>query len=130
MKQRITAEDLQQLTDAQKQKLREWWKPEMGDMCINGNIIILFKHGCSYFGVNIAWNNDYNYNYPSLEMVKKYCLPLLSIGQMIELLLERYGNSQCDICCQNTLSYVNNGNSLMHNRELCDALWEAVKQIL
>lgn len=122
MKQRITVEQLQELTDEQQQKLRDWWKPETGDVCINGNTIILFEHGCSYFGVNISWNTDYNYNYPSLETVKEHCIPLLSIGQMIEL-LEHCHISQYDF--ENILNAWVVGQNL-----LCDSLWDEVKQIL
>ncbi len=31
MKQRIAVEQLNELTDEQKKRLREWWKPEDGD---------------------------------------------------------------------------------------------------
>jgi hypothetical protein len=35
MKQHISAEDLQELTQEQKDRLREWWKPEIGDMYVD-----------------------------------------------------------------------------------------------
>jgi ATP-dependent helicase/DNAse subunit B len=47
MKQRITVEDLQQLTDEQKEKLQEWWEPKVWDICS------IFKKTESLYGQNL-----------------------------------------------------------------------------
>lgn len=70
MKQRITFEQLQDLTESQKSRLRDWWLPTQGDFFHTGN-------GCR------------------IEVVSQYLqpddddLPILSIGQMIQLLHEK-----------------------------------------
>ena len=111
MKQRITPADLEVLTDTQKQRLRELWEPQVGDFIITtGNVWI------TYIIVNAS-------NMSSLAFInsgigvfgnsKDNCLPLLSIGQMIEIV----GNGFFD--ANNIDIY-----------ELCDALWQAVKELL
>jgi hypothetical protein len=41
MKRRITPEQLAELTEEQKDRLREWWKPEVGDFYYNRVIGLL-----------------------------------------------------------------------------------------
>lgn len=126
MKQRITPEQLNELTEAQKQALRDWWKPEWGDtyflVSASGNII-----DCEY--INISRNENFLND-------KEHKYPALSIGQMIELLIEmwpkRYG-TYFDGADRLPTDYEgvykwDVGN--IKHRELCDALFEAVKQVL
>jgi len=113
MKRRITVEQLQELTEEQQQRLREWWKPEHGDWYLQ------------------YWIDDE----PSLLIYDSHTylddmfLPLLDIGQMIELL----NNYDCDTEMQSAgnMWYVMVGGHInTQAEELCDALWQAVKQIL
>ncbi len=125
MKQRITPEDLSQLSDEQKRKLRDWWKPKLGDMCVQfsefgttkiileGNLVRVREDG------EIFGKCGHQYENP---------LPLLSIGQMIELLGEEwqrkiYCSSMHDCGVYKNINY-------WKDDELVNALWEAVKQIL
>lgn len=122
MKQRITAEDLQQLTDEQKQRLRIWWKPHAFDIFydsgekkrrvlldaeMRGGSMVLFYGDRRVDYVIYHIDGDLNRN----------LLPLLNIGQMIELLHDRGGMKPFDL-----YDYVAD--------DICDALWEAVKEVL
>jgi hypothetical protein len=114
MKQRITVEQLNELTDDQKKRLREWWKPWPADVVLYGEKedLIIYNH------------NTRSHLYEQDWLIEKdHLLPLLSIGQMIELTEST-----------NIIKY-NGGWSLEEDAisfhtELCDALWEAVKQML
>jgi hypothetical protein len=77
-KRRVTVEQLDELTDEQKQKLREWWRPEVGDY---------YNCECgvkSRADINTAVVDFYEHASPHDE---DCCLPLLDIGQMIQLLI-------------------------------------------
>ncbi|MFB0847322.1 hypothetical protein [Paenibacillus oleatilyticus] len=106
MKQRITIEQLNELTDEQKERLQEWWSlsRQPGDIHINsaGYVDIINKYG---------------------DKPLDNTIPLLSIGQMIELTSET------------TMIKFNGGwgigeDAIKYHDELCDALWEAVKEVL
>jgi hypothetical protein len=127
MKRRITIQDLQQLTPEQQQKLREWWKPEDLDIAVD--------LWCDLMVFPIKSEDSKIYEWPHRESEingQKYklcetelagCLPLLNIGQMIELLGDDWyysffgTNTWVDGACLN----------VRYEGELCDALWEAVK---
>ena len=136
MKRRITVEQLMELTEEQKQRLREWWNPEEGDyvqhnkygvetICLPGP----FDEECP----NVYFTTDYR-----IHAFKEECLPLLDIGQMIELLEEKkMVTESLDIKAPkgliNTYSvWYGNGDfpKKYESKELCDALWQAVKQVL
>jgi hypothetical protein len=85
--QHITPEMLQELTDEQKERLREWWEPKDGDLVQS----VKYPDGRSLLLGAIL---D--------EKTKDKYLPLLSIGQCIELLGEKrkeisigYNDSGC-----------------------------------
>ncbi len=107
MKQRISAEDLAELSPEQQERLREWWEPQIGDMSLS-------KQGIPKVYVGDITQKERN-------------TPLLSIGQCIELLDYL---KQCLVIrkkrgiwnCEETW-----GNSKV---ELIDALWQAVKEVL
>jgi hypothetical protein len=123
MKQRITIEQLNELTDEQKKRLREWWKPQEGDFIISdkdSRIRIIGKPN----------NNSATQFFPRALngyecdiIILKTCLPLLSIGQMIEL------TESTNIIKYNG-GWALDDDAVEFHDELCDALWEAVKQIL
>jgi len=113
MKQRITVEQLNELSDAQKQRLRELWEPQDGDFIYSA------KHGHTEF-LEVApmrGHGDYLKN-------RDKSLPLLSIGQMIEILVK-----DDDFFNINQM-YDSWRIDKIYNKELCDALWQAVKEIL
>jgi len=117
MKKRITVEQLQELEPKQQQKLREWWKPEIGDEFTG-----ITKHGTQR-RLDIVGDIDdcelSSYDDCSWTYKQKDCLPLLDIEQMIELLEDSIEdkNHYCEIrWCK--------------YEELCDILWEKVKDFL
>lgn len=116
MRQRITVEQLNELIDEQKQKLREWWdkvEPQKYDVFYGfGEVGVI---DCVCEGQKDA---------PAVIMVCGYAascttgtlLPLLSIGQMIEIIgMDRIPYEIWESCT---------------NEELCDALFDAVKAVL
>jgi hypothetical protein len=141
MKQRITIEQLQELTEKQKKRLSEMWKPQEGD-CIyihsgveygdgyggikTKSVFDCKREACvSYIGnVEIGEGKTYKKcilepefgsdNY--FEISFENCLPLLSVGQLIELLSPVNGDRLGKIYEQ------------VDTEKLCDALWEAVIQ--
>ena len=136
MKQRLEPKDLGELTEQQKVRLRELWKPQLGDAVLiprgikygNGygkwHEDIWDKDVVYFIGDIIADNISSVNNEPCLnlaeyssdnyfEIMVKDCLPLLNIGQMIEVVDNGYFNAN-DI----------------EIYELCDALWQAVKELL
>lgn len=126
MKQHITVEDLQQLTEEQKQRLREWWNPQLGDLVYDGGKIQTLHVDLDtdwfiYSGYENAihskdWNDDFNTPHIANE-VKAGCLPLLSIGQMMQLIRD---HKEYDVHL----------NSLLWISEPAGALWYEVKKIL
>ncbi|MDD5064960.1 MAG: hypothetical protein PHQ35_09435 [Phycisphaerae bacterium] len=152
IKKRITTEQLQELTPKQQQTLRELWKPVEYDVCYGKE----FEHtkDCNVFTVNYFIDDKDSVFYGDICTKEteegcpdengcgggaihcscnyKLSLPLLSIGQMIELLgeyrfnLTRYG----DLIWRFTLSEEKDFYGEGHTYELIDILWEAVKQIL
>ena len=130
MKQHITVEQLMELTEEQQQRLRELWKREFGDVFY----ITDYKDNkeVQMQVMDRVWQlivKDY----------RKEFLPLLSIGQMIELLdnktnelrkkdypTEQDDKTDNDIAI--TLSDIY--KTLREGNDLCDVLWQAVKQVL
>jgi hypothetical protein len=84
MKRRIAVEELNELTNEQKQKLRELWQPDMGDVCIRTD---KYADG-EEFAIK-----EYE---PVWKEHKFKHLPLLDISQMLELLHENgYVRYEC-----------------------------------
>ena len=100
MKQHITVEQLNQLSEKGKEKLREWWEKDIVEV-------------------------DESKKQPEMICFGYKDLPLLSIGQMIEFLIEN-----------NKLEGEEYGRPALptynHDWEkyICDDLWEAVKEAL
>jgi len=113
MKRRITAEELNELTPEQKEHLREWWKPITGDKCTD-------KKGYEFLITGVD-GNEYLYCGDRVEFAASWeCLPLLDIGQLIELLRQKDFNRIV------TLDY----EGAIQEIDLCDVLWNAVKAII
>jgi hypothetical protein len=107
MKQKITVEQLQELTEEQKKRLREWWKLQPGDIMFD------IKMGCLETLVGGS-NGKAIIEHIEGESKARF-LPLLSIGQMIELL-------------QNSYKKVRWPDT--KDKNLCNSLWSAVKEVL
>ena len=131
MKQRIEVSQLQDLSPEQQDKLREWWKVEIGDCA-------LIRDG--YLGNGLSCLIDgYSEEYDSVHFIshdgfgshpKEVYNPLLSIGQLIELLMDKKAYhlwlSQGE--------YYNFGHNVIMDwdskTELIDCLFQAAKEIL
>lgn len=145
MKRRITIDQLNQLTCEQKVKLREWWMPKIGDAIILDSsdldiedIDIVINIYSKIKGIRDTEDLITSYSYDADDYYsKKYCLPILDIGQMIELLKQYwehviiefkddyYGNFYWDLTLHERLFCKH-----IEKFELVDALWEAVKEAL
>jgi hypothetical protein len=116
MKQRVTFEDLSELTEEQKAKIKKWWEPELGDMFTE------FVDVAGLRGSNDFVISDLESFVDSAERKNKNLVPLLSIGQMIDYLNtndirpDRAESNQWWI-------------DRWHKRDLCNQLWEMVKLI-
>lgn len=131
MKQHITSQDLEQLSDKGKEKLREWWKPKEGDW-------ICFTTGTKHIKHTVEINScdsEWGYVIEPGDKPQKNQLPLLSIGQMIEFLDEHNTDRAFDALCFDRGEYEwhvyhlekpNNHRSV----ELCNALWSACVEVL
>jgi len=146
MKQYITPKQLNELSERGKERLRKWWKPKAGDRYLGGVDVACYKADFSVVETDTCWRTK--------EQYKKYLrdlkgnLPLLSIGQMIEFLngkeFEGFkfncilkedgwavgtyheGSGWGDGDWVGSWVY-KNGN---HIKKLCDALFEATKEVL
>lgn len=145
MKQRITVEQLNELTEEQKARLREWWQPEKFDLALanylgKSNVIALEKiYGEKWIDIEKA-QDDFGEEYAKKDMT-----PLLSIGQCIALLNDKkafvsnamlttppvatWGTvwHEDTFTCQ---GYVAIDWKPEEIPELIDAFWEAVKAVL
>lgn len=101
MKQHITEEQLNELSEKGKERLRKWWKPKEYDLYMN-------EEG----EVSSVWCCE--------DDVTSTDMPLLSIGQMIEFLNE-YGEIYLG-----TVKII----TWEPTQELFDVLWQSVKEVL
>jgi hypothetical protein len=118
MKKYITPDQIRELNDKEQQLLKDWWKPEPGDMAlllggIADHIAPLYESGEGY------WNDLCESDFSLEDKV-----PLLSIGQMIEFLKPHL---KMTIEHEVDMWFV---DDYYNGRELCDALWDAVKKLL
>lgn len=131
MKQNITIEQLNELGEKGKERLREWWKPKEFDLYIS-------RYGYEVNGWEV--DNDGCVSFDEENKLDKVndgdskwekCYPLLSIGQMVEFLDENKIMLQFD----NYGRKYENEKDVKHfhigfNEQLCDNLWLAVKEVL
>ncbi len=117
MKQHITVDQLNELSEEHRESIRELWKPMVGDV---------------YFNFSSLHTDAVN----NRTTIKPSYLPLLSIGQMIEYLDEHYSlleivkgqlSNSWHIQDRSLPSIV---NLPKFEEELCDRLWSAVKEVL
>jgi len=121
MKQRIDVSQLQELNPEQQERLRQWWEPEFGD------VFIIPENGEEIHAVDRSWlliiRNDPRF------------LPLLSVGQCIELLVDKnefkgFHKSQTDGRFKVYGEDHKHSMTIYDSSELIDALFEDVKSIL
>lgn len=130
MKQHISAEQLQELTQEQKERLREWWKEHQSYYDV-GVYYIDGRQVCQSVG-------EKTYNDTLISIKTEGAIPLLSIGQMIELLQEKVGHFGIHNMFAEIKDVSGPGWSIhkpkcfdIRANELCDALWHAViKEVL
>ena len=140
MKRKITSEQLNELTDEQKQKLKKWWKPKYGDFAMDfRGIEIIMKPFIANFYFDL-------YGKEGVQKFTDTVLPLLSVSQMIELFESKdyFFSISKEIACDD-LGCLNwgwlieiNTKESPHQIEymefstdgLADCLWKAVKTIL
>lgn len=142
MKQHITAEDLQSLTDEQKERLREWWGPKDGDWFYGthgGGRNYSYCGPEQYVWVLSPYEVDGGVYGASLSESPpdEGALPLLSIGQCIELLgkievrglmaVRRSTNMKWYYMAEFPLENIERFRDFP---ELADALWQAIKEAL
>lgn len=134
MKQHITVGQLNELSDQRKEKLREWWNPTDTDLYFDTDI---HQWGCDYDGVlKFDYVNKKVMGNPDDGWDAVY--PALSIGQMIEFLHDN--DPETLVPLFNKLAYtIDDPNDdltfdteidILDVDKLCDALWEAVKEVL
>lgn len=99
MKQHITIEQYNELSDGEKNLLSYW--------------VVDHPNGCCAPHITEIYDGD----------------ALLNIGQMIEFLDERYENFDLATGGSGWMVYYKKG-VYETQEELCDALWEAVKEVL
>jgi len=136
MKQRISSDQLNKLAPEQQGKLRSLWQPQQGDhFLILGEYEGIVK-GCSRYDKIEDYVNPTRDDYIEYDEWKKSdCLPLLSIGQCIEIIKERKRSFVIDIFANSTSLYEThrdqeNDISISTDKELINALWDAIKSIL
>jgi hypothetical protein len=133
MKQHITKDDLNKLSDEHKERLREWWNPQKWDIAVWGESEFPVSKLEADRIVDAVEENSYVVNeyghddsYPLNQ-----CIPLLSIGQMIQFIEENKPLLKGISKNRFNQWFVNIENGMLgYKDELCDALWEATKQLL
>lgn len=136
MKQRINQPQLSKLSQEVRDTLRSWWKPQVGDWIIDGDD---FSFLVGFVGSDEEYMNDGNTEDP-LEASKVNSLPLLSIDQMFQFLLE-HQNPKYDFEIKKLVNgigelwqvfyqYTDETGIIETEVELCDALWKIVETIL
>lgn len=125
MKQHITIEQLHEMTDDQKEYLRKWWYPRQYDVVLD----VQHDHQFSIYYQDGTIGDSYH------DYMKDDCLPLLSIGQMIEFIstaskpkiteayaLPDYPDGRWSVFVFSVGTF--------YDEELCDALWKGVRGVL
>lgn len=118
MKQQITTKQIEELSE--DGKLRLWEKYGKGVLALN------WENGCQ-------WNKAIG-----KYLVETRYLPYLSIGQMIEFLDKHYKSNWSVgdyheggyAFIQGEAEIIEDMNVAWVKPELCDALWESVKEVL
>ena len=132
MKQVITIEQLEELTLQQKDILRKWWNPEIHTFFVVNNTIYPCEDG-EWFGKDEVANGGCIFK-------KDKCLPLLSIGQCLEILEQNFAcvsiciipqvkNKFCLHLWKDESDFEDEPLIIYRENDI-DALWEGVKLVL
>lgn len=128
MKQHLSVEQVTSLSPEAQQRLREWWKPQVGDIVISKKDNRPRILGQTYMplGEFALQFHPYCADTLACDLAKLAdCLPLLSIGQCLQLLLELDGKRALDVEWWTPLRvWLVKGEC---SDELIDALFAAVK---
>lgn len=132
MEQRISVAQSNELNDGQKERLREWWEPAGDDVFwVDGEGLVIRHDAYQEFGQLVPQF------YVNGRMIPKTkCLPLLSIGQCIELIASKtneMGLQFYNTTCDWHVWLGNYGGRMKRDwleDELITTLWQAVKTIL
>lgn len=141
MKQYITVEQLLEMSEEQQARLREWWEPKDADWFYGTHGGRRGTHFKKEVWILSPYTVDSGIYGASLEESPpdEDALPLLSIGQMIELLKSKtpdFDIHRIDIPCgmpdRNYMIVLKGhyNNLVFDANELADALWRAVKYII
>jgi len=131
MKERITLEQFKELTIDQAIKLKKLWQPKMYDV-----IMVSDKT----YAVNDFHFKTVTILEENCGFLKEFCMPLLSIGQCLEILEQNF--SCVSICIipevkekfclhlwKNESDYETEPLMIYSENDI-DALWEGVKLVL
>jgi len=141
MKQRITIAQLRELSPAAMERLRAWWKPQESDLFYDprntgtygereGTCGVIFSYDTPPFEEFEGQFEERGEDWHPSTSKRENCLPLLSIGHMIELLDEHDYLLEISRGQISDLYYVRDRrNNISKPRELCDALWDAAKAV-
>ncbi len=135
MRQYITVDQLNELAPEQKERLREWWGPQDYDVVYhpgyNINPISYYEHNQTIY---------LNHGEVTSKVEKEDCLPLLTIGQCIELLFDIGGYDETSGLfigisrhyAEIFKGWCNCEEGITEGKShiLIDALWQAVKKVL
>ena len=124
MRQRITVENLAELSPEQQEKLRVWWKHEEYDVFVS-------KRDNYSHSVDWVCGDEIHYFYSGAKSYTcvgiKICLPFLSIGQLLQLLDDF--TEEPSLKNENLRLSINR-TMWLGNSKLVDSLFQAVKEIL
>jgi hypothetical protein len=116
MKKRITVEQLKELGIEERYRLRQWWKPQIGDL--------YYLHGIEL--VSVLDTSEIK----TLKSIKEGSYPILDIGQMIEFLNDQNKDIFFNLDCTIPVCSLCVDGDEYRKSNITDALWEAVKAIL
>ena len=122
MKQHITAEQINELSEKGKKALLTWWKPQWTDLIYNES-----QGAFQLIGQFAAKH--------AIDAKRQGNLPLLSIGQMIAFLGDQKVDSKnfkgnipvSRLICDAEANHI---VIAWNDTELSNALWQAVKEVL
>lgn len=133
MKQHITLDQLEQLSETEQAILRKQWRVSYGQLAVYRQHIFVVKEYDEKTNTIRDLQDHIEYSevmrtnlYPKSE-----CLPLLDIGQMIELLYNHHTCIQLEIGTKGFYSEIKAGvKNKQGAEEVCDALWDGTVHLL
>lgn len=140
MKQHITIEQLSELSEKGKERLRNWWEEIAirGDLCFHksGGVCTILNNQSPYFLVAYDPQKT-RLDVQAMRIAQIDFDPLLSIGQMIEFLDEHLKTDWSIHHGKDLLFFASSdrdgfwGITPKNKKgELADGLWEIIKEVL